>query len=144
MDNVYGRPGHLIRRAHQISTALFTEECGQFDMTQVQYAALTAIQLNPDLDATRLAALIAFDRSTIGDVLERLETKGWIIRGPSQTDRRVKLLQISPAGATLLRAVEEAVQRVQDRLLAPLPPEDRATMVRLLKQLADLHEERAD
>ena len=140
MDNVYGRPGHLIRRAHQISTALFTEECGQFDMTQVQYAALTAIQLNPDLDATRLAALIAFDRSTIGDVLERLETKGWIIRGPNQTDRRVKKLQIAPAGAALLRAVEDAVQRVQDRLLAPLPPEDRATMVRLLKQLADRHD----
>jgi len=143
MDNVHSRPGHLIRRAHQISTALFTEECGQFDMTQVQYAALTAIQLNPDVDATRLSALIAFDRSTIGDVLERLETKGWIIRGPSQTDRRIKLLQISPAGAALLRAVEEAVQRVQDRLLAPLPPEDRATMVRLLKQLADRHDEMA-
>jgi DNA-binding MarR family transcriptional regulator len=141
MDRVYTKPGHLIRRAHQISTALFTEECGQFDMTQVQYAALTAIQLNPDLDATRLSALIAFDRSTIGDVLERLETKGWIIRGPSRTDRRIKLLQIAPAGAALLQAVEGAVMRVQERLLAPLAPQDRATMVRLLKELADLHGE---
>jgi DNA-binding MarR family transcriptional regulator len=139
MDNVYSKPGHLIRRAHQISTALFTEECGQFDMTQVQYAALTAIQLNPDVDATRLSALIAFDRSTIGDVLERLETKGWIIRGPSRTDRRIKLVQISPAGAALLETVEAAVMRVQDRLLAPLAPQDRATMMRLLKELADRH-----
>ncbi len=139
MENVYSKPGHLIRRAHQISTALFTEECGQFDMTQVQYAALTAIQLNPDVDATRLSALIAFDRSTIGDVLERLETKGWIIRGPSRTDRRIKLVQISPAGAALLETVEAAVMRVQDRLLAPLAPQDRATMMRLLNELADRH-----
>jgi DNA-binding MarR family transcriptional regulator len=143
MDDLYSKPGHLIRRAHQISTALFTEECGQFDMTSVQYAALTAIALNPDVDATRLSALIAFDRSTIGDVLERLETKNWIIRGPSATDRRVKLLRISPAGAALLRTVEESVQRVQERLLAPLAPRDRATMVRLLKELADLHGEMA-
>ena len=143
MDQLYAKPGHLIRRAHQISTALFTEECGQYDMTSVQYAALTAVALNPDVDATRLSTLIAFDRSTIGDVLERLETKGWLTRGPSPTDRRVKLLRIAPAGAQLLRRVEDAVQRVQERLLAPLAPDDRATMVRLLKALADLHVETA-
>jgi DNA-binding MarR family transcriptional regulator len=141
MDELYSKPGHLIRRAHQISTALFTEECGQYDMTSVQYAALTAIALNPDLDATRLSALIAFDRSTIGDVLERLESKGWLVRGPSPTDRRIKLLRIAPAGEDLLRRVEAAVQRVQERLLAPLAAADRATMVRLLKALAELHVE---
>jgi DNA-binding MarR family transcriptional regulator len=141
MDNVYSKPGHLIRRAHQISTALFTEECSRFDMTQVQYAALTAIQHHPDVDATRLSALIAFDRSTIGDVLERLEAKGWIARGPSRTDRRIKLVQIAPAGAELLAQVEASVRRVQERLLAPLAPEDRATMMRLLKQLAASHGE---
>jgi DNA-binding MarR family transcriptional regulator len=141
MDELYSMPGHLIRRAHQISTALFTEECGQFDMTSVQYAALTAIALNPDLDATRLAALIAFDRSTIGDVLERLESKGWLTRGPSPTDRRIKLLRIAPAGEALLGRVQDAVQRVQARLLAPLAADDRVTMVRLLKELAELHVE---
>ena len=98
MDEMYAMPGHLIRRAHQISTALFTEECGQFDMTSVQYAALTAVRTYPDVDATRLSALIAFDRSTIGDVLERLEAKGWLSRGPSPTDRRVKRLRITPDG----------------------------------------------
>lgn len=141
MDDLYRMPGHLIRRAQQISTALFAEECAGLDLTSVQFAALTAIGANPDVDATRLSALIAFDRSTIGDVLERLEAKGWISRGPSPQDRRVKLLRLSPAGARLLRTVGPAVRRVQERLLAPLAPHDRATMVRLLAQLAELHNE---
>ena len=36
MDHFYEMPGHLIRRAHQISIALFTEECAAFDLTSVQ------------------------------------------------------------------------------------------------------------
>jgi DNA-binding MarR family transcriptional regulator len=141
MDDLYRMPGHLIRRAQQISTALFTEECSHFDLTSVQYAALFAIRQNPGVDATRLSTLIAFDRSTIGDVLERLEAKGWILRSPSPNDRRLKLLHLAPEGAKLLRAVTPAVRRVQERMLAPLAPKDRATVVRLLGMLAELHNE---
>lgn len=139
MSELYTMPGHLIRRAQQISTAIFAEECAGFDLTSVQYAALSTVEANPGVDATRLSALIAFDRSTIGDVLERLEAKGWIARDPSPGDRRIKLLRITPAGTALLREVEPAVRRVQERLLAPLAPRDRATMLRLLGRLADVH-----
>ena len=64
-------PGHLIRRAHQISTAYFLEACGG-DLTAVQYAALVTIGAPPGIDATRLSEIIYFDRSTIGDVLDRM------------------------------------------------------------------------
>ena len=141
MDPLYAMPGHLVRRAHQISTALFADECAAFDLTSVQFAALHAIERNPLVDATRLSALIAFDRSTIGDVLERMESKGWIERTPSARDRRVKLVRLSRAGSLLLRRVATAVQRVQDRLLAPLAEADRANFVRLLSQLTELHTE---
>jgi hypothetical protein len=84
------------------------------------------------VDATQLATLIAFDRSTIGDVLTRLEAKGWAVRHSSGSDKRVKLLRLSSEGAKVLRRVEPAVQGVQKRLLAPRAPGDRLTLVRLL------------
>lgn len=141
MQDMHRMPGHLIRRAQQVSTAIFTDECAAFDLTSVQYAALYAIEANPQVDATRLSALIAFDRSTIGDVLERLEAKGWISRIGSPQDRRIKLLCLSRAGARLLREVEPAVRRVQERLLAPLAAGDRAVLVTLLSELAKEHNE---
>lgn len=141
MESLYKMPGHLIRRAQQISTALFAEECAEFDLTAVQYAALVAIRTHPEVDATRLSQLIAFDRSTLGSVLERLEAKGWILRTGSSSDRRVKLLRLTLEGERLLRQVEPAVRRVQQRLLEPLSPADRATMLRLLGQLAASHNE---
>jgi DNA-binding MarR family transcriptional regulator len=141
MDDFYQMPGHLIRRAHQVSTAIFTDECAEFGLTAVQYAALSAIEINPQIDATRLSSLIAFDRSTIGDVLERMEAKGWITRASSARDRRIKRVSLSPEGAALLRAVEPAVRRVQERLLAPLAPHDRDRFMQLLLRLTELHNE---
>jgi len=140
MDHLYTMPGHLIRRAQQISTALFTEECAGFDLTSVQFAALTAIKANPDVDATRLSALIAFDRSTIGDVLERLEAKGWILRSASEGDRRVKLLTLTPAGRDLQARLTTAIA-ARNALLIRLDDAERSTLAPLLERLAPAEED---
>ncbi|HEV3161923.1 MAG TPA: hypothetical protein VGZ89_18345, partial [Xanthobacteraceae bacterium] len=56
-------PGHLIRRLHQISFALFLDQARAFGVTPVQYAALVAINSNPGIDQTALCNIIAFDRT---------------------------------------------------------------------------------
>ena len=141
MDDVYAKPGHLIRRAQQIAVALFMEECAEFDITPVQYASLVAIRENSRIDATRLSALVAFDRSTLGSVLERLEAKGLIERFGSSEDKRIKLLQLTPNGERLLREVEPAVVKAQDRILAPLSREDRHRFMALLAQIVEVNNE---
>lgn len=141
MDDLYAKPGHLIRRAQQIAVAMFMEDCERFDVTPVQYASLVAIRETPGVDATRLSALVAFDRSTLGSVLERLETKGLIERSGSAEDKRIKILRLSRKGAQLLRQVEPAVAKSQERILAPLKPDDRRRLMALLTQLVELNNE---
>ncbi len=66
--------GHLIRRLHQQSTQVFvqkTQEAG-YDLTPVQFAALTTVARQPDMDQRTLARTIGFDTSTIGGVLDTL------------------------------------------------------------------------
>ena len=141
MDAVYTRPGYLFRRMQQIAVAIFVEECSDFDLTPVQSAALVAIRTHPGIDATRLSAVIAFDRSTLGNVIERLEAKGLIERKPAAQDKRVKLLYLTRQGATMLRDIMPAVDRAQARMLQPLRPADRKTLMALLSQLVDLNNE---
>ncbi len=141
MDAVYTAPGYLFRRMQQIAVAIFVEECKAFDLTPVQYAALVAIHTHPGIDATRLSAVIAFDRSTLGNVIERLETKALIERQPLPGDKRVKLLYLTKAGAALLRAIAPAVDRAELRMLQPLKPADRKMLMALLSQLVDLNNE---
>ena len=136
-EDFHSMPGHLIRRAHQISVAIFMEECAEHNVTPGQYACLSEIARQPGVDATRLAAAVAFDRSTLGNVLERLETKGWVDRRPSPEDRRVKLLHITQAGEQLLEAIEPAVVATQKRLLKPLAAADRKLFMRLIGELVE-------
>jgi DNA-binding MarR family transcriptional regulator len=141
MDAVYTAPGYLFRRMQQIAVSIFVEECRAFDLTPVQFAALVAIHTHPGIDATRLSAVIAFDRSTLGNVIERLETKGYIERKPSREDKRIKLLYLTRGGAALLRDIMPAVDQAQARMLQPLKPADRKTLMALLTQLVDLNNE---
>jgi DNA-binding MarR family transcriptional regulator len=141
MDAVYTKPGYLFRRMQQIAVAIFVEECKAYDLTPVQYAALVAIRTHPGIDATRLSAVIAFDRSTLGNVIERLESKAHVERKPSREDKRVKLLYLTKAGAALLRDIMPSVDRAQARMLQPLKPADRRTLMVLMTQLVDLNNE---
>src|SRR6266516_265238 len=125
MDAVYTKPGYLFRRMQQIAVAIFVEECRAHDLTPVQYAALVAIRTHPGLDATRLSLVIAFDRSTLGSVIERLEAKQYIVRRPGMADRRVKSLHLTAAGTSILHKARVAVDRAQERMLAPLKPTER-------------------
>ena len=141
MDDIYTKPGHLFRRMQQIAVAIFMEECAEFELTPVQFAALVAIREYPGIDATRLSAIIAFDRSTIGDVLERLESKDLIVRRSTPEDKRLKLAELTPRGRKALATILPAVDRAQERMLAPLNAADRRKLMQLLAQLVDLNNE---
>ncbi|MGL9622257.1 MarR family transcriptional regulator [Bradyrhizobium sp. U531] len=141
IDAVYAAPGYLFRRMQQIAVSIFMEECKAFDLTPVQYAALIAIHTHPGIDATRLSAVIAFDRSTLGSVIERLQAKDFVERKPAPEDKRIKLLYLTRSGAALLREIIPAVERAQARMLEPLKPADRKTLMGLMSQLVDLNNE---
>ncbi|RXH39328.1 MULTISPECIES: MarR family winged helix-turn-helix transcriptional regulator [Bradyrhizobium] len=141
MDAVYAAPGYLFRRMQQIAVSIFMEECKAFDLTPVQYAALIAIHTHPGIDATRLSAVIAFDRSTLGSVIERLQAKDYIERKPAPEDKRIKLLYLTKSGAAILREIIPAVERAQARMLEPLKPTERKALLGLLVQLVDLNNE---
>jgi len=133
------RPGHLIRRLQQISFALFMEQARAFAITPVQYAAIFAVSENPGIDQTALCNIVALDRSTVADVVTRLERKKLIRRLPGPHDRRTKVLYPTPLAQRLLDDIEPAVAATQRLILAPLKPAERAAFMQLLKQLVRLN-----
>lgn len=128
-------PGHWIRRLQQIAVALFLEEAQGTGVTPVQYAAMQAVANRPGLDQRSLARAIGLDTSTIGGVVDRLEGRGLLERRAAADDRRVRRLHLTAEGAALLAQVVPAMRRAQRRILAPLPPAERANFQRMLRAL---------
>jgi DNA-binding MarR family transcriptional regulator len=139
LADLYAKPAHLIRRAHQISWAIFLDECAEFGLTPVQYAALSAIGVHDGTDATRLSSMIAYDRSTIGSILDRLEKRDLIRREPSPHDRRQKLIYLTEQGHKLLEECEESVIRVQNRIVGVLSRDEREQFLKLLTRIVELN-----
>ena len=128
-------PGHHIRRLQQIAVAVFLQETEPLGTTPVQYAALQGIANAPGIDQRSLARSIGVDTSTIASVIDRLEARGLVKRGVSPDDRRVRRLTLTAAGGAELSALLPAMQRAQQRILAPLPKAERAQFMRMLRTL---------
>ena len=129
--------GHLIRRLHQQSTQVFTQrtQAAGFDLTPVQFAALDAIQANPATDQATVAEMIAYDRATIGGVIDRLEQKGWVKRVVSERDRRARELSLSPEGARIHATLLPIVQELQNDILHPLDEAEQSAFLALASRV---------
>ena len=136
-------PGHLARRFHQIAVAVFHAEveAAGCDLTPVQYAALAKIAEAPGLDQARLAGLIAFDRTTIGGVVDRLVEKGLVAREINRKDRRARELRVSGKGRRAIEKIAPAVAKTQRVLLSGLSDKEAAQFMKLLgKAIASLND----
>jgi DNA-binding MarR family transcriptional regulator len=132
-------PGHLIRRAHQISVAVFNAHLAAADVTPVQFAILNALSDTPGADQITLANRVAFDPATSGSVIGRLESKGWVERRADPVDRRRKLLVLTPQGLQALAGMKSAVAAVQAEILSPLSPAQQSQFMLLISQLVAGH-----
>lgn len=136
-DAFEAMPGHLVRRLQQIAVALFLDEAADAAITPVQFAALQAVARQAGMDQRTLAARIGLDTSTLGGVIDRLEKRALLRRVASEQDRRVRLLEITDEGRRLLRGLQGAVRKTQERILAPLDARQQQEFMRLLTTLVE-------
>ncbi len=134
-------PGTYIRRLQQIAVAIFLQETEGFGVTPVQYGVLLTLSRQPGLDQRRLAGLMGLDTSTTAGVVDRLEARDLLRRSASPTDRRVKLLNITADGLTLVADIGPRVQAAQDRMVAPLSEAEKPLFMDMLTRLVRAHNE---
>jgi DNA-binding MarR family transcriptional regulator len=139
IQDLYDKPGYQIRRLRQIAAAIFAAEAAPYGITSQQFTTLFALSDVPSLEQYELCEMLSLDRSTMATLLVRLEEKDLVRRSTSAHDRRRKHVSLTPRGRRLLAALAPANERIQERILAPLARDDRATFTRLLKQLVDDH-----
>ena len=133
---VHHMAGHLIRRLNQISTSAFTQRMQErgVDLTQVQFAAMDAIATFPGIDQAGVAAKIAYDRATIGGVIDRLEQKGYISRLVSRQDRRARVLRLTKMGERLFEEMLPEITDLQDDILTGLNQAERDWFLKLARK----------
>lgn len=145
LSRLYARPGFLLRRAHQISAAVFEDECRSAGLTPAQFGVLTVLRASPGMHQSALARALGFDKVTVLRVLRGLESRGLVQRSAPPAGKRNLAVSLSAAGSTLLASAQKPAEKAYKRLLAPLTPQQQVELVTLLQLLTDglEHEARA-
>ena len=108
----------------------------ELELSPAQCHVLHLIEPGRPIPMGQLAETLACDASNVTGLVDRLESRGLVRRRPSASDRRVKVLDLTPRGSRLRTLL-------LDRMTAPpatlrrLSLRERRTLVRLLTRLLE-------
>ena len=110
-------PLHLLHRAQQLSEVLFEAGVGDADVTPRQFAVLTAVAENEGLSQMGIAERTGIDRSTLAELVRRLDKKGLLQRRRNRKDARAYIVKLTDEGQKILRKMTPLAVTVDRRIM---------------------------
>jgi DNA-binding MarR family transcriptional regulator len=129
--------GFLVRLLDTRVLTLYEQLTGQNDITPRQFGVLLTLHQRGTLTLTELAKHIRVDRSTLGEMINRMTERALVARRGSGNDRRSAELSITSGGQAALLRVVKGAARLQSALLAPLAAQDRAHFMKCVELVAN-------
>jgi len=114
---------------------MYLQEVGEDGPTPRQFAAMVTIHQNPGLSQVALVDRTGIDRSTTAEMIERLDRRGMVRRERCKEDHRTNALFLTDEGRASISRAAAGVGRAQERILAPIPREDRARFMSCLARI---------
>lgn len=113
----------------------FNKSAGTAEISPPQFGALILIEANPGISQSAIASALRFDRSTLVQIIDRLEDRGFVVREVSAHDRRSHALKLTPAGETALTDLKSVVSAHEDHMTRVLTPEEKRQLLSLLARI---------
>jgi DNA-binding MarR family transcriptional regulator len=127
--------GFHIRLAHGAVYRHFTETFEHLDLTQKQVSVLWLVADHPDIAQTDLASRMRMDRATTMAIVNRLESRGYLLRGKSNSDGRRQTLNLTRPGLKALVTAKSAIQQHERWLKSRFTDREVAKLIELLTRI---------
>ena len=129
-------PGHLLHRAQQFAVDRFNDATGGMQITQRQFAVLTALAEKEGLTQTQLVKTTGIDRSTLAELVSRMTAKGLLRREKAPGDARANAVHFTDEGRKLYETALAGARAADAAILEALPKNKRANFVQSLTRIA--------
>ncbi|SDR55398.1 transcriptional regulator, MarR family [Paraburkholderia fungorum] len=134
-DDLYWRPGFMIRRAHQVASEIFINTCKEMDVTPSQNAVMFVLNQLGSADQASISKYTSLDRSTTALIVKILSERGFIEKRRDGDDRRKALITLTTKGLAAFTRSDELARSSATHLLAPLDSTERKALISLLGKL---------
>jgi len=132
-------PAFLVHRLNQVCLGILAEVWDPADLTRIEYATLTNLDAAPGIDQKTLGERLGIDKASTSQTVDRLVRRGLVDRRVDEANRRTHVLDLTPAGLELRRRLHPAAREANERILAPLRPEERAVLIDLMVRVIEGH-----
>ena len=129
--------GYALRRTQ---SSVFADFAGTFAkageaLTPGEFGLMVLVERNAGMSQMALARALGIDRSTLVPILNRLQTRGLLLRNASPTDGRTHALALTPAGEKALRRFARLVRLHEKRIASGLSAAETRTLIELLDKV---------
>lgn len=135
MGMLPGLIGFNLRCAQLSVFQHFSATVGTEQITAPQFGTLLLIEANAGISQSAIAEALRFDRSTLVQIIDRLENRGLVVRRPSAHDRRSHALELRDDGKTFLDRVKKLAIDHEADMAANLDEQERTQLIGLLRKL---------
>ncbi|MGE6696763.1 MarR family winged helix-turn-helix transcriptional regulator [Hyphomonas sp. NPDC076900] len=135
--NLNASPSHLLHRAQQIAANHSAAALKSAGVTLRQFSVLAALSGNEGVSQSDLVNATGIDRSTLADMVARMETAGLIKRADSKTDARAKSVSLTAKGKKAYDKALPAVTKADDALFSTLAKAKQDALLQGLTGLVD-------
>lgn len=129
------RFGYLIHDVSRLRRTLFDRWLAPSGITRSQWWVLAFLARRDGMPQTELAAELDVGKVALGALIDRLEAAGFVQRRPAPSDRRVKLIFLTPQGRTLLDTLRDNSRAFNRRILDGIPAEHVLSAIETLDRI---------
>jgi len=115
---------------------LFTQELFEVGITSKHYGTLLIVKENPDITQIEAAKIQRVDRTTAGQLVDRLELKGLLRRFRHPDDRRAYCLQLTEQGEKVVNSLWDSMKKCEDNVLSAFDNQEKELFLNLISKLS--------
>jgi DNA-binding MarR family transcriptional regulator len=133
----YNLLGYQLAQARIFATDIYDDAVGKpLGLKRVECTMLQLVQANPDVSPTRLARTLAITTPAVSGLLDRLESRGLLLRRRSTQDGRAQRLQLTTEGQALIAKAAADLLEGESKAMAHLSPGERLMLLELLRKVS--------
>ncbi|MEO6021522.1 MAG: MarR family transcriptional regulator [Burkholderiales bacterium] len=124
--------GFILHDVARLLRTTFDRRVKGMSLTRSQWWVLLHVFRNDGVTQSELADILEIEKATLGRLVDRMESKGWLRREGDAVDRRVKRIYLTDAVEPSMKAMRAAAADVRREALAGLSAEEQERFVSTL------------
>lgn len=126
---------NVYRVANAVRARMEREALGESGLSWTSFTALFVLWVWGPQETRHLAEECGVTKGTLTGVLATLESKGLVVRTAHETDGRLVVVRLTPAGRTLIKRLFPQFNAHETQVVEVLSPAEQATLTRLLRKV---------